>query len=452
MNDRIQSLATPGLSVTPIDKREIGRRRMLGLSTIAVTNVATGGLLSAHDAKSKVTVDIGSLAVEGLFRKWTIKNASIAIDGLTLPALTASWVGVQLAAGVLAGVAGAIFDAIIHALFGGPSIAELLAKQLKAIDQIVDQRITENELRRASAFFDALVKIMVEYQNAPSADRLSFATNQSTLLSSELETLSGKYETGSAINSYLTYLSAASLRIAVLQQRANTNRKESKNIGLACEQAMAFQEHWVADAKRALDPFLIAGMQMGGKVDRLERMKPWGYLPMLKKADAVSAFFGPNEKLKRKIAEAERTVSSLGPQGFFEFLRVEKDMRTKQVSRPVFGAPPEKLPKVSFEKFRENHYLDFGRDLLKAGGHLPAGASDADVRHILNNPTLATGPIGQSAYTVCQKHYEMDPPTIASVDWDSLRRKLLQEPEVAGKKASAEWGELHKLIQAGKWK
>jgi hypothetical protein len=133
------------------------------------------------------------------------------------------WIGVSVAQGVLAAIGGQLFSALSNAIFGqsGKSIQDMLNEQLVAIAQIVEQKIAEAELAQAQANVIALAVLLREYQHTPSIGRQDFLLNESAVYLSQLASL--------GVVGYRTYMTAAGLRLSILQQFAGHSVGGAKN-------------------------------------------------------------------------------------------------------------------------------------------------------------------------------------------------------------------------------
>ncbi len=170
-------------------------------------------------------------------KPWEIAAKDIQINGMTVPKFSASWIGLNLASGLLAGIGGFVFSLLEKALgFGGPSIEELLNRQLEAIAEIVTDAIKQNEIRKDSARLSAIQDEMADYMRVPaSVDRLHRATADSLYLIHDLATF--------GFDTYGLLMCAASLRLAILQERAKRDKAELVNIQSFISWVKAYQKN-----------------------------------------------------------------------------------------------------------------------------------------------------------------------------------------------------------------
>jgi hypothetical protein len=149
--------------------------------------------------------------------KLKLKAKDVLIDGLTIPKFTWAWIGLGVAQGVLSAFGGAVFSALASAILGGgKSIEQLLKEQLTEFARIVEEQLQENDLRNYQARIVAFVSLFQEYRNSPTVSRLDYLVNNSAEALSQIESLGFK--------GYRTYMSAAGLRLTVLQEVSRRNR------------------------------------------------------------------------------------------------------------------------------------------------------------------------------------------------------------------------------------
>jgi hypothetical protein len=149
-------------------------------------------------------------------------NFNFTIDGIKLPAFSWGWFGVNIGIGVLQGLGGALFNVFLSGLFGGRSSDELLRAFIEAVARVVEQKLKEDDLRKCQALLVSINRNMLEFMNAPKfRDRLDNASNDSQGLLARLESLE--------YMGYRTYMSAAGMRLAILQERAKLDPAEKEN-------------------------------------------------------------------------------------------------------------------------------------------------------------------------------------------------------------------------------
>ena len=111
----------------------------------------------------------------------------------------------------------------MESVFGERSASELINEAVIKIAQIVRQAIQEEALRRAYASTEALKETLAEYTRAGGDDRLSHATQHSTLLVADLASM--------RLLGHHGYLVAAGLKISVLQERVRRfGNQERENL------------------------------------------------------------------------------------------------------------------------------------------------------------------------------------------------------------------------------
>jgi hypothetical protein len=196
------------------------------------------------------TIDVtaGAVTVSGSWGQWKIDIADVKIGGLTVPSFGSSWVALQLASGILAGVGSVIFDVLSRALgLGGPSFQQLLEAFVSQVGSVVRQEIRNNEIRKYLGRLDAIQRNMLEYRNAPtSIDRLQLATTESQYLLSELQTY-GYW-------AYNLVLCAGALRLAILRERAKQDPAEVTNYNALAGYLSSFHDKIHAEISLATSP------------------------------------------------------------------------------------------------------------------------------------------------------------------------------------------------------
>jgi hypothetical protein len=97
--------------------------------------------------------------------KLQMKAPEIHVAGMTIDRFTWGWVGLAVAASVIQEIGAAIFGAITNSLSqnSGPSIDEILKKQLEQISQIVGIALDNNRLLEAQNKLDAYTERLGYY-------------------------------------------------------------------------------------------------------------------------------------------------------------------------------------------------------------------------------------------------------------------------------------------------
>jgi hypothetical protein len=151
---------------------------------------------------------------------WTVGADSLKLQGLSFPASTWGWVALNIAQGALAGIGGMIFSAIANALFSSkqPDIADLLRQQLIAFAHIIEQAFDQHDLMEAQTSLTTDLDLMSEYVRTPhgAGGRVEHLIPSTAHTLRLLERLN--------YAGYQTYIQAAGLRLALLQDLANRER------------------------------------------------------------------------------------------------------------------------------------------------------------------------------------------------------------------------------------
>ncbi len=149
-------------------------------------------------------------------------TAGLHIDGLDIPSFTWAWIGVKIGEGILANAGGLIFSKLLSSVFGGPTLEEMLNRQLERISQEVERRLVENDLRNYRGLLSTVSSLMTEYQNNPAnKDRLNYSIIKSRELVDLCQTIS--------FTGYPSFIAAATIRLAVLQEAIKNDPAESRN-------------------------------------------------------------------------------------------------------------------------------------------------------------------------------------------------------------------------------
>jgi hypothetical protein len=167
----------------------------------------------------------------------TFTKTDITVNGLTLPSLSWSWLAMNLATGVVAGIGGLIFNVILS-LFGGggPNMEEILRRQLIEIERIVAAELLKVALRNAAASLDSCSRLMREYMNEPQGHfRIEDAIGKSSDVMSNLKAL--EYD------GYKLYLSAATLHLSVLDEYSKVSGSRV-NYLKAIEEFVSYHREW----------------------------------------------------------------------------------------------------------------------------------------------------------------------------------------------------------------
>jgi hypothetical protein len=223
------------------------RRRDFTIYSAASALNTVVGVDFAHAQRVKMSGEFDfKLTPKGL----KLDAKDVIIDGLTIPKLTWSWIGLAVAQGVLAGLGGIVFGAIANAIFGasgGKSMEQLLQEQLEAIARIVQESLKDEALREYGARVKAYVALFREYQNDPTAATLDFIRNNTAVALAELESL--------GFMGYRTYMTAAGLRLTILQEVMRSGRTGArKNFDSQREVAIAYHNQIVDLINRETDP------------------------------------------------------------------------------------------------------------------------------------------------------------------------------------------------------
>ena len=217
----------------------------LGASYCLVPCCPFGAL--AADNKTTIGGEFFLLQKNG---QWGVRAENLTIDGLSFPKFSWQWIGMGLAQGVLSFIGGALFSALANAIFGGTSphisIEQLLQQQLEEFAQIVDDAVTQNEVRRYWADSRAYFELYREYLNTPSKDSLESIRRTSAVALSNLESL--------GFPGYRAYLSAASLRLTILQEAVRRRLATLKDYEGQTEAAIAHHNEIVAYINQQTEP------------------------------------------------------------------------------------------------------------------------------------------------------------------------------------------------------
>lgn len=319
----------------------------------------------ASAADDKVKIEVGSANFTGVVNgqsivkfgnnsmltvrgkvEWKLPLTDIKIDGITVPKFTAGWVLHGLASGVLSSIGGAVFNALLQGLFGGPSMAQLLQEQLVKIEKIVTdvmrRELKNHALHTAMARFKAMNRLMAEYGRAPeNVARLNDATSESSFVLSALQA----YE----FDAYVAAMSVASLRIAVLQEQAMLNKKEKANVVALIEEMKAFH----AAIEKYIDE-QCAPQKPGDKVEPADKEKvdekgmpnelavhlnvPAAEIPRVSTGSA---------QFKAILACAEKTIEASKQRWF----------AANNVLKPQFGGHPAEYYQFIHTKYETNEFV-----------------------------------------------------------------------------------------------
>jgi hypothetical protein len=175
----------------------------------------------------------------------------VVIDGLSIPKYTWGWMGLAVAQGVLSALGSAVFGALVDVIFGsGKSLEQLLKEQLAEFTRIVEEKLQENDLRNYEAILSAYVQLYQEYTNDPArAGSLDFLINNSAVVLNQIQTLGFK--------GYRTYMTAAGLRLTVLQERIKLSPEKAgpgRNFITQLERSTDFHNQILKEIDRTLSP------------------------------------------------------------------------------------------------------------------------------------------------------------------------------------------------------
>jgi hypothetical protein len=176
----------------------------------------------------------------------------VIIDGMSIPKLTWSWIGLAVAEAVLVNVGALILGALSNAVHGesGKSIEQLLKEQLVAIAHIVEEALKENDLRNYQAEIDAYINLFREYQHDNTNARLDFLINNSAVVLSRLESL--------GFVGYRTYMIAAGLRLGILRESIKRTGRGRDNVTNQFDAAVAHHNEIVAQIDAETDPVALS--------------------------------------------------------------------------------------------------------------------------------------------------------------------------------------------------
>jgi hypothetical protein len=199
----------------------LNRRKFI--TSTALATIASDPVLWAREDREPISVRAGELRLNLPWGGWSISARDLSINGMTIPKFAASWVAANIATGIASAAGGFLFNMLVSALgLGGPTLQDLLRRQLEAIQQIVRAEIRANEIRRSMALFESIQQKMAEYMRAPrSIDRLENATSDSSDVFAALKSL--------GFPTYFQTLSAGSMHLAVLQERFKRDAMEEAN-------------------------------------------------------------------------------------------------------------------------------------------------------------------------------------------------------------------------------
>jgi hypothetical protein len=201
--------------------------------------------LNQKSERILVPIQVGDVSID--------MEVDVTIDGVFFPKFSWGWIGLKVGEAILSGCGGLIFSKLLSAIVGGPSMEELL---VRAISREMKRLLEENDLRNYTALLSSLSDLMTEYANNPnSLDRLTYAVNQS----SDLVNLTNSL----GYIGYPAFISAANLRIAVLQEKLKVDPADRPNFLAAREQyrnrhlelRRQFRQDWeteVATAKQKM--------------------------------------------------------------------------------------------------------------------------------------------------------------------------------------------------------
>ncbi|RYZ91451.1 MAG: hypothetical protein EOP04_00350 [Proteobacteria bacterium] len=155
---------------------------------------------------------------------------------LRIEPFTWTWVAVNLAEGAIAWLGGVAISKVLGIGGNVKPVEQLQEESLKRISQVFVQVLQAERLVQATDKLTSIQRNMLEYSLAPksSADRLYFATNDSSELLATLATLRWV-----GLESYLT---AASLRHIILQERYKASGDPGELLTLAYQVRRSFDE------------------------------------------------------------------------------------------------------------------------------------------------------------------------------------------------------------------
>jgi len=206
-----------------------------GFGSQLLLPLARSQILSGNQFLSNNPIKVENISITGALNI----NGPLFLDGIRVPAFSPKWFAVNIGVGVLQNIGGALIGGFLSAIFGGKSMEELFAEYLQntaiIVEEIVDAKLKEEALRHARVSLAAIKGNMREYENAPKAlTRLDHATDNSQLLVQDTKSLE--------FVGYMTFLSAAGMRLLILQERAKLDRDEVKNFEKAKTDYIAYHK------------------------------------------------------------------------------------------------------------------------------------------------------------------------------------------------------------------
>jgi hypothetical protein len=221
------------------------------LAGALATAVARPRVMQGAPSTTRDNITITAEGVRITYPPFGIKAEAITIAGVSIPQFSAGWVALNLAGGVLAQLGGALFGLLVAALGArGPTLEDLLTRQLEAIADILREELENNEIRRSIGRLASIRQKMIEYRQAPqSLDRLYDATADSQNVISDLQTL--------GFDTYLQVLSAGSVRLAILQERAKLDQAETGNYRNFVSSLVTYHETTRESVEYLTNPYVV---------------------------------------------------------------------------------------------------------------------------------------------------------------------------------------------------
>jgi hypothetical protein len=325
-------------------------------------------------------------------KPWRVTADHVKIAGLTIPKFTTSWVGLQLASGLLSAAGGFIFQALLSALgLGGPSMKELLEQQLRAIEKVVREIVEQNEINNCVTDLEAIRLNMSEYMNAPAGkSRLFTASDDSQKVISRLRSFGFK--------TYSVTVCAGSLRLAILHERSKLDRQEKKNY----------------------EGFVSMLEEYHGTYDKL-------VLRLTTLSEVIRASLAP------PLANAKDGPFKIAADGM-----VLAKVHSHRVTQPLLETPVRSIPRVG-EKSRE--FADQLKVMYEAQAKKqPFYQPKAKV---IQFPGI-WGMIRNQLLEQIQK--PGDEVIGALVDWPKFRQQVQEKSTGAGGKMVSDWKESMKIV------
>lgn len=180
---------------------------------------AAAALLPTEDSTAQINVQGFTLSKTA--QGWQIGANDIQIGGVKVPFASWAWLGIAIAQGVLAALGGEIVSVIVSLLTqkNQPDLGALLKQQLDAIANIIVDAQRQALAAQAAGALDSDMRLLREYENTPSRERLNFLVFNTSATLGLLKQID--------YAGYRTFMQVSGLRLAILQDLVGKDGKRA---------------------------------------------------------------------------------------------------------------------------------------------------------------------------------------------------------------------------------